>query len=93
MPEAASLGLTAPQAWLLLPLFLHFGLVVGLYAALTWARLVAVRGGEAAKDDSVVHRIGIDTRPAESRVNKAMRRKIVRHPSACVSKTCFGKLA
>ena len=51
MPEAASLGLTAPQAWLLLPLFLHFGLVVGLYAALTWARLVAVRGGEVAKND------------------------------------------
>ena len=51
MFEAASLGLTAPTAWLLLPLFLHFGLVVGLYAALTWTRLVAVRRGEAAKDD------------------------------------------
>ena len=51
MPEVGSLGLTAPAAWLLLPLFLHFGLVVGLYAALTWVRLVAVRWGEVAKDD------------------------------------------
>ena len=49
MPEAAVLTSATPQ--LLLPLFLHFGLVVGLYAALTWARLVAVRRGEAAKDD------------------------------------------
>lgn len=39
------------MAPLLLPLFLHFGWVVGLYAALTLARLVAVRRGEAAKDD------------------------------------------
>lgn len=45
MPEMS------PTAQLLLPLFLHFGLVVGLYAALTWARLVAVRRGEAAKND------------------------------------------
>jgi hypothetical protein len=45
MPE---LSLTAQ---LLAPLFLHFGLVVALYAALTWVRLVAVRRGEAAKDD------------------------------------------
>ncbi|MGZ9101207.1 MAG: MAPEG family protein [Brevundimonas sp.] len=45
MPELSA------SAQLLLPLFLHFGLVVGLYAALTWARLVAVRRGEAAKDD------------------------------------------
>lgn len=51
MPEAGLLGLTAPAAWLLLPLFLHFGLVVGLYAALTWARLVAVRRGKATKND------------------------------------------
>ncbi|WP_439475952.1 MAPEG family protein [Brevundimonas sp.] len=51
MPEVGSLGLTAPAAQLLLPLFLHFGLVVGLYAALTWARLVAVRRGDAAKAD------------------------------------------
>jgi hypothetical protein len=41
----------SPTAWLLLPLFLHFGLVVGLYTALTWARLTAVRRGEAAKSD------------------------------------------
>ncbi len=45
MPEMS------PTARLLLPLFLHFGLVVGLYAALTWARLVAVRRGDAAKND------------------------------------------
>ncbi|MGV8929766.1 MAG: MAPEG family protein [Brevundimonas sp.] len=38
-------------ARLLLPLFLHFGLVVGLYAALTGARLVAVRRGDATKID------------------------------------------
>ena len=49
MPEAAVLTSAATQ--LLLPLFLHFGLVVGLYAALTWARLVAVRRGEVAKND------------------------------------------
>lgn len=40
----------SPSAQLLLPLFLHFGLVVGLYAALTWARLTAVRRGEATKN-------------------------------------------
>jgi len=45
MPEMS------PTAQLLLPLFLHFGLVVGLYAALTWARLIAVRRGAAAKND------------------------------------------
>ena len=45
MPELS------PTAQLLLPLFLHFGLVVGLYATLTLARLVAVRRGEAAKND------------------------------------------
>ena len=45
MPELA------PPAQLLLPLFLHFGLIVALYAALTWARRGAVRRGEAAKDD------------------------------------------
>ena len=49
MPEAPVLTSAATQ--LLLPLFLHFGLVVGLYAALTWARLVAVRRGEASKND------------------------------------------
>ena len=41
----------SPTARLLLPLFLHFGLVVGLYAALTWTRLTAVRRGEATKSD------------------------------------------
>ena len=45
MPE---LSLTAQ---LLAPLFLHFGLVVSLYAALTWARLITVRRGEASKND------------------------------------------
>lgn len=49
MPEAPVLS--SLSAWLLLPLFGHFGLVVGLYAALTWARLVAVRRGAAAKND------------------------------------------
>ena len=43
--------ITPAAAALLLPLFLHFGLVVLLYAALTWARMVTVRRGEAAKDD------------------------------------------
>lgn len=49
MPEVPVLTSAATQ--LLLPLFLHFGLVVGLYSALTWARLVAVRRGEASKND------------------------------------------
>ena len=43
MPELS------PTAQMLLPLFLHFGLVVGLYMALTWARLMAVRRGEVTK--------------------------------------------
>ncbi len=43
--------LTPPAAALLLPLFLHFGLVVGLYVILTWARLVTVRRGEARTED------------------------------------------
>ncbi len=46
-----ALARMSPPAQLLLPLFLHFGLVVGLYAALTWTRLMAVRHGEAAKVD------------------------------------------
>lgn len=50
MPEASGL-ITAAALQLLLPLFLHFGLVVGLYAGLTWARLVVVRRGEAGKND------------------------------------------
>ncbi|MFZ3005797.1 MAG: MAPEG family protein [Phenylobacterium sp.] len=51
MPEAPSFALMSPATQLLLPLFLHFGLVVSLYAALTWFRLVAVRRGEASKND------------------------------------------
>ena len=47
MPEL----ITPTAAALLLPLFLHFGLVVALYAALTWARLVTVRRGQSSKDD------------------------------------------
>jgi hypothetical protein len=46
MPE-----LSPTAVALLLPLFLHFGLVVGLYVVLTWARMVVVRRGEAAKAD------------------------------------------
>lgn len=49
MPEAFVPGSAAAQ--LLTPLFLHFGLVAGLYVALTWARLVVVRRGEATKSD------------------------------------------
>ncbi len=36
---------------LLIPLFLHFGLVACLYVVLTWARLVVVRRGEASQAD------------------------------------------
>lgn len=43
--------LTGSTAGFLLPLFLHFGWVVLLYAALTWARLVVVKRGEATKND------------------------------------------
>lgn len=50
MPELASLVMV-PATGLLLPLFLHFGLVVLLYAALTGARLLVVRRGEADKND------------------------------------------
>lgn len=41
--------MTHNAVWILVPLFLHFGLVVGLYVLLTWARLVVVRRGEATK--------------------------------------------
>ncbi|GAA0645243.1 MAPEG family protein [Brevundimonas lenta] len=51
MPEAVPLAISGPASALLLPLFLHFGLVVGLYAVLTWARMVTVRRGEASKND------------------------------------------
>jgi hypothetical protein len=50
MPDAP-LAMTSTAAQLLLPLFLHFGLVVGLYVVLTVARLVVVRRGEATKND------------------------------------------
>lgn len=36
---------------LLVPLFLHFGLVAFLYVVLTWARLVVVRRCEATQAD------------------------------------------
>jgi len=49
MPVWVAPGSAAAQ--LLLPLFLHFGLVVALYAALTWARLIAVRRGAATRAD------------------------------------------
>ena len=49
MPEVSAL--MTPTAQLLLPLFGHFGLVVLLYVALTWARLMAVRNGAATKGD------------------------------------------
>ena len=44
-------GLTAQAVWALVPLFLHFGLVVVLYIVLTWARLVVVKRGQAATAD------------------------------------------
>lgn len=47
----AGSGLTALAGWALIPLFLHFGLVVVLYVVLTWARLVVVRRGQASKAD------------------------------------------
>ncbi|WP_332658237.1 hypothetical protein [Brevundimonas sp.] len=48
----SEVSLIPPAAMhLLLPLFLHFGLVVCLYAGLTWARLVVVRRGEAVTND------------------------------------------
>ena len=43
--------MTSHAFWMLAPLFLHFGQVVGLYVLLTWARLVVVRRGEAVKAD------------------------------------------
>ena len=43
--------MTSDTRWMLAPLFLHFGQVVGLYVLLTWARLVVVRRGEATKAD------------------------------------------
>jgi len=49
--EIAGSGLTAQAVWALIPLFLHFGLVVALYVVLTWARLVVVKRGQASKTD------------------------------------------
>ncbi len=43
--------MTLAAVQLLVPLFLHFGWVVLLYTALTWARLVVVRRGEAKQAD------------------------------------------
>ena len=43
--------MTSDAVRMLVPLFLHFALVVGLYVLLTWARLVVVRRGEATKAD------------------------------------------
>lgn len=43
--------MTPDAVQMLVPLFLHFGLVVGLYVLLTGARLVVVRRGEASKSD------------------------------------------
>ena len=44
-------ALTAFSAWALVPMVLHFGLVVGLYVILTWTRLIVVKRGEAKKAD------------------------------------------
>lgn len=49
--EISGSGLTALAGWALIPLLLHFGLIVVLYVALTWARLVVVKRGEAATAD------------------------------------------
>lgn len=49
--EISGSELTAQAVWALIPLFLHFGLIVVLYVVLTWARLVVVRRGEASKAD------------------------------------------
>ena len=47
MPEVVN----QTDTWVLLPLFLHFGLILLLYAVLTGARLVVVRRGEALTAD------------------------------------------
>ena len=43
--------MTPAAVQMLVPLFLHFGLVVALYVVLTWARLEVVRRGEAVQAD------------------------------------------
>lgn len=44
-------ALTAFAAWALVPMVLHFGLVIGLYVVLTWTRLIVVKRGQATKAD------------------------------------------
>ncbi len=44
-------ALTPLDAWALVPMGLHFGLIVGLYVVLTWTRLIVVRRGQAIKTD------------------------------------------
>ena len=44
-------ALTALSAWALVPMVLHFGLIVGLYVVLTWTRLIVVKRGQATKAD------------------------------------------
>ena len=44
-------ALTALAAWALVPMVLHFGLIVGLYVVLTWTRLIVVKRGQATKAD------------------------------------------
>ena len=44
-------ALTALAAWALVPMVLHFGLVVSLYVVLTWTRLIVVKRSEATKAD------------------------------------------
>jgi len=44
-------ALTALAAWALVPMVLHFGLIVGLYVVLTWTRMVIVKRGQATKAD------------------------------------------
>ncbi|PZN95002.1 MAG: hypothetical protein DCF29_24990 [Alphaproteobacteria bacterium] len=49
--ETSEPALTALAAWALVPMVLHFGLIVGLYVVLTWTRLIVVKRGEATKAD------------------------------------------
>ena len=44
-------ALTVLAAWALVPMVLHFGLIVGLYVVLTWTRLIVVKRGQATKAD------------------------------------------
>ncbi|MGV9010759.1 MAPEG family protein [Brevundimonas sp.] len=49
--ETSEPALTALAVWALVPMFLHFGLIVALYVVLTWTRLIVVRRGQATKAD------------------------------------------